>query len=143
MQRSCASCGVQYEARRPSSLYCSGRCRQRAQRAKNAGRPIGAASASKPTKVAKAIPIRQSGGGELEQAIHRELERADRLETMLGQIALELSRRIGSSFETGSAVAALTKQLRETMAEALKGVSVAADPLDELRARRDVKRHTG
>ena len=70
----------------------------------------------------------------------RELEAADRLDTVLGQAALVLARRIESPMETGSSIASMTKQLRETLADALKGAQRVADPLDEIRARRDSKR---
>jgi hypothetical protein len=73
----------------------------------------------------------------------RELEDAGRLDTVFGQAALVLARRIESPMETGSSIASMTKQLRETMVDALKGAAVAADPLDEIRARRDSKRIAG
>jgi hypothetical protein len=54
---------------------------------------------------------------------------------------MEITLRILNPAETGSAVAALTKQLRDTLAAALDGSEVVvADPLDELRRRRDRKR---
>ena len=68
---------------------------------------------------------------------------ADRLDTVAGQVAFELAVRVANRREMGSAVASLSKQLREAMAEALAGVAVAADPLDEIRARRDAKRNAG
>jgi len=77
---------------------------------------------------------------ELERAVTRELEAVGRLDTVAGQVALELAYRVASPHETGAAVASLYKQFREAMAEALAGVAVAADPLDEIRARRDRKR---
>jgi hypothetical protein len=61
------------------------------------------------------------------------------LDTVAGQQAVELARRIGSPFETGSAVAAMSRQLQAVMTEALK-FAAAEDPLDELRKRRDAKR---
>jgi hypothetical protein len=73
-------------------------------------------------------------------AAERELAAAGRMDTMLGQATLELARRISSPMESGASVASLMKQLRETMADALKGAAIAADPLDELRALRDAKR---
>jgi len=80
---------------------------------------------------------------ELERVVTRELEAAGRLDTWAGQVALELAYRVASPHETGAAVASLYKQFREAMAEALAGVAVAADPLDEIRARRDRKRAQG
>jgi hypothetical protein len=76
----------------------------------------------------------------LEQAVTRELEAAGRLESWAGQVALELAYRVASPHETGAAVAALAKQLTASLAVALAGVAPAADPLDEIRARRDRKR---
>lgn len=84
------------------------------------------------------MPVLVDGGG-LAGAIQRELSAAGRLDTYLGQQALMLADRIGSSMDTGSSVAALSRELREVMAKALDGVKVAADPLDELRARRAAK----
>jgi hypothetical protein len=76
-------------------------------------------------------------------ALTRELDAAGRLDSWLGQSALELARRISSSLESGASAASMTKQLRETMADALKGAATADDALDELRKRRDSKRATG
>jgi len=76
----------------------------------------------------------------LEQAVARELEAVGRLDTAAGQVALELAYRVASPHETGAAVAALAQQLGVTMTKALGGAAPAADPLDEIRARRDRKR---
>jgi len=62
---------------------------------------------------------------------------------MLGQQALELARRIVSPSSTGSSVATLSRELREVMVEVAKNSPAAANPLDELRARRARKRHAG
>lgn len=68
------------------------------------------------------------------------LQDADRLDTVLGQQALALAAQIVSPFQTGAGVASLSKELRAVMAEAMRGVAAAADPVDELRRRRDAKR---
>ena len=133
VQRLCASCGRPYEAKRASSRFCGPTCRQRASRALAAGIPP---RASTPDD----HPVPPS---ELERATIRELEAAGRLQTAFGQVAVELARRIGSRRETGAAVAALARELGATMTAALAGVADAADPLDEIRARRDLKRHAG
>ena len=130
MQRNCSSCGVLYEAKRPNSKYHNDTCRKRGQRA-----PKPAAAVD----IARAPVL--SGG--LVSAISRDLEAADRLDTYLGQAALVLASRIDSPMETGASIASMTKQLRETMADALKGAATVADALDELRNRRDSKRRTG
>ncbi len=58
-------------------------------------------------------------------------------------MALELAYRVASPHETGAAVAALARELSVSMTKALAGVDRAADPLDEIRARRDRKRAAG
>jgi hypothetical protein len=67
------------------------------------------------------------------------LESAGRAETYLGACALALADRIDQATAV-MGYAALIKELRATMDAALAGVQRAADPLDELRARRDSKR---
>ena len=127
MQRKCESCKRAYQATRPNSKFCGDTCRKRAQRS------------PKPAtmKQPKAPPVLVVGLGAVTA---RELEAADRLDTVLGQAALVLARRIESPMETGASIASMTKQLRETLADALKGAAQAADPLDEIRARRESKR---
>ena len=126
MQRICESCKKPYQATRPNSKFCGDTCRKRAQRSpkKSPGKPV-------------ATPVVSAG---VAAAAARELEAADRLDTVLGQAALVLARRIESPMETGASIASMTKQLRETLADALKGAAQAADPLDEIRARRESKR---
>jgi hypothetical protein len=58
----------------------------------------------------------------------------------LAQCVFLAERLSASTFDTGSAVAAVSRELRATMTAALADVPVANDPLDELRARRDRKR---
>jgi hypothetical protein len=72
-------------------------------------------------------------------AVRAELEAADRLGTALGQQALALAERMSSKFDTGSAVAAVSKELRAVMDAALANAATAADALDELSARRRAK----
>ncbi len=79
-----------------------------------------------------------SGG--LFEALRRELESAGRLETALGQQAIALAVKLSSPFDTGSAMAAVSRELRAVREEALRGAEQVADPLDELRLRRDAKR---
>lgn len=126
MQRSCASCGRSYQAKRATSKYCGSTCRTRVSRAGSSTATVAA----------------QSPTGGLAAATKRELEDAECLDTMLGWASIELARRIESSDESGSSVASMVKVLRETMTDALKGTTVA-DPLDELRDRRDAKRSAG
>lgn len=66
----------------------------------------------------------------------RELTDADRLDTVVGQMAMRLAEKMAGNFDTGSALAAVSKELRAVMAEALADVGSKADSLDELAARR-------
>ncbi len=65
------------------------------------------------------------------------LTEAGRVHAPAGQNALALAVRIdGGALDTGSSVAALSKQHLAALAEALRGANVVADGVDELRARR-------
>ena len=127
MQRKCESCKRAYQATRPNSKYCGDTCRKRAQR-----------SPKSTTVKSPRVPHPVLAG--LGAVTARELEDAGRLDTVLGQAAMVLARRIESPMETGASIASMTKQLRETLTDALKGAAMAADPLDEIRARRESKR---
>ena len=75
------------------------------------------------------------------ETVRAELEVGGKLGTSLGAMCVFLAERLSAStFHTGSAVAAVSRELRATMTAALADVRVANDPLDELRARRDRKR---
>lgn len=129
MQRKCAVCGNAFEAQRPQAKYCGPTCRQRAHRS------------------GPAVPVVQIPAADGERAqglievVEAELKTAGRLNTVAGQHALELARRIVHAPGMNTGVAALSKQLQAVLAEALSGTQgQATDPIDELRARRDAKR---
>lgn len=123
MRRRCDSCTELYEPKRSNSRFCSEACRKRASRRRDDEQ-----SASK----------RRPRAGETRKRVQSELAEAGRAETYLGAIALALADRVDQSTAV-MGYAALTKELRATMDAALAGAQVAADPLDELRARRDRK----
>ena len=129
MLRRCDSCGVEYAAKRAASRFCSPRCRQRARRSSS---PVALPVPS------LARPV--SSPSVLVESVRRELAAAGRDDSWLGQQALALAAKIDAGQDTGSGIASLSKELRSVMGAALEGVAQAADPLDELRARRDVKR---
>jgi hypothetical protein len=126
-------CPTEFEAKRASAKYCSERCKKRAQR-----RPGGTKTAE--VLALPAEPTRDPEGDWLAQATEAELRNAGRLSSAIGQAALALARRIDASGgETGSALASLVREHRATLAEAVKDAAKAADPLDELRNRRERK----
>ncbi len=127
--RTCEACGQGLEGKRPHARFCGPACRKRGSRRSappNRGRTEDVAA-----------PIEDGG---LVEALRRELETAGRLDTALGQQALALAVKLASPFDTGSAMAAVSRELRAVRGEALRGAEQVADPLDELRLRRDAKR---
>lgn len=126
MQRTCEACSAPYEASRPTARFCSERCKKRVQRGQ--------------VPFAVAPPTARASGTESGTAarVRAELDAAGRLETYLGAAALALAERIDESTAV-MGFAALVKELRSTMDAAMAGVQQAADPVDELRSRRDRK----
>ena len=130
MERACDSCRTLYTAKSPLSRYCGSRCAKRAQRTGLSR------SAAEPAVVA-VVP---SGAGAVEAAVRGALEAAGRLSVPLGQVALVLARRLDApGGESGSALAAVAKQLAVTLATVTSDAPPAGDLLDELRIRRDRK----
>ncbi|MGZ4617166.1 MAG: hypothetical protein ACXV3F_00250 [Frankiaceae bacterium] len=125
MQRNCDSCSLPYTAQRPNSRFCSESCRKKASRS--------------PDRVEIAPIPADSGGSSTRSRVLAELEAAGRAETYLGACALALAERIDQSTAV-MGYAALIKELRSTMDQALEGVAKETDSLDELKRRRDAKR---
>lgn len=124
--RPCDVCGQPYTAKRPSSRYCGDTCRQRARRAGISNEP----------------PTVTLGGvdGPVAAATAAALEATGMLDSPIGQSTVALARRMDANADTGAGLASLSRELRAALAEALADVTVAADPLDELRARREARR---
>lgn len=121
--RNCDSCGVEYLAKRAASKYCSDTCRKRGSR-----------SPAKPRPETERAPLPPA---DLVDTTRKQLEDAGVIDTVAGQSALILAGRMAGTFDTGSAIAALNRELHATMERALSLASVVADPMDELRARRE------
>ena len=95
------------------------------------------------TEEAAAPPDSSEGPGHrvtVESAVRAELERSGKVATVLGQAALVLARRLDlPAMDTGSAIAALVKQLETTLAAALADGPQESDELEELRRRREAR----
>ena len=129
MRKQCAVCSEPFEAKRNTAKYCSRRCSVRAARQ------------PKPEPAGQ-MPV--DPDSELWTATLNELAAAARVASASGQAALLLARRLDSQMtETGSSVAAMVREHRAALADALKGASAEVNPLDELRARRERKLDTG
>ena len=121
MIRPCDACRAPYEALRPSSRYCCAACRQRAHR--------GAYGPPEP---------HMADSGPVAVAVRADLVAVGRDSSVLAAVALGLADKLDSS-GGGSAFAAACRELRTVMTRALAGAEVAADPVDDLRARRSRK----
>lgn len=74
-----------------------------------------------------------------EKATRAELRQLGALDTMLGQQALAIAKRMAGETETGSAVATLSREHSRLMAELAARKVAAADPVNEVQRRRDAK----
>src|SRR5262249_19254135 len=129
MRKRCTVCSAEFEAKRAARMYCSGRCQKRAQRQ---------------PKPEPAGQMPDDPDYELQTATLAELNTASPAGSASGKAALALARRIDASqAETGSSVAAMVREHRAALADALKGARAEVNPLDELRARRERKLDTG
>lgn len=140
MERRCEVCGKAYESKSPKARFCSSTCRSRAHR----GGQSQQRAASGPGGLV-ALPQPPAAGGELIRSVEKELQEADRLETYLGQAAVDLARRIEFSTSAPlSQAAAAHRELRAAVADAVRGAHVAKSAMqrhrDELAARREKRR---
>ena len=146
MRRACDVCGIDYEAQRVSSRYCSGRCRTRATRKGLANAPAAVVPIRQvPASAGAAIPaVSSSGPGPIESATMAELAAVDRTQCAAGQRALMLARLLdtpppmslssvaGWSREHGASLAAATGDADRPRVKSA---------LDLARERRDAQRH--
>lgn len=124
MSRACVACGASFEAQRDSARYCSAKCRKRGSRGGLTG-------------VVVEPPAPRVVTGAMVEATRARLVEAGVLDTMEGQAALLIAERMESGNDTGSGIAALNRELAATVDRALSQRAAAADPMDELRARRE------
>lgn len=143
MDKSCARCARTFTAKRQVARFCSVACRNAAAAARAKGQPEAKVVPAKP----KAKRTRKAAGLEPEAvptgalgAVLDELQAAGRLQSSAGQAAVALARRIDDGAESSAGLAALTREMRAAMAEALSRAEATGDALDELRARREARR---
>lgn len=126
MQRNCVECGRVFDAEHGATRYCSARCRDKKNRDKD----------PTPTVVLPRYDV------SIIQSVQARLESIGQSESPLGQLAMRLAEQAAG--ETGSALAALSREMRAILAEVEASAAPAkADPVDELRRRRDAKRNAG
>lgn len=135
MRKSCEVCGGGYETLRPSSSrYCGANCRKRAQRS-------GKAKPSPRPASVRSLPAPAAAEGGLLASTTVRLQAAGMLEDWRAQAALDIARLIETGRDGGAARASLHRELRQAMAEALRGLDAPGSALarhrDELAARRE------
>lgn len=120
----CEQCGEAFEAARRTRKYCGDRCRQQARR-------------SATPEEAEAIEPRLP---RLVELTRKELESLGKLDTVLGETALTLASRMTAAKDTGSAIAALSRELDRVMLRLRSGAAKQEDEVASARRRRDEKR---
>jgi hypothetical protein len=134
IDRVCAGCGRRFQSKTYRAKSCSAVCRTRVSRAKRD--PV--------APLVSVLPVGEVTGaaGEAlqgcEALVVQALTQANRLRTVKGQIAIALARHVDAATVV-MGFAALTKELERAYESAMAGVTAEADPLDEIRARRDAK----
>lgn len=142
-QRACDHCTTEYTATRSTSRYCGAACRSAAARNRRS-----AAAAEDSTPAETTPPPDEKRRTAVEQMTRRDLERAQRVETVDGQAALALAIRIDEGGDTGSALASLITALNAALGRALGGTAPDAgdepagdgDPIINLQERRERRR---
>ena len=76
-------------------------------------------------------------------SVRSELEAIGKEATPMGAVALTIAARLDAGGDPGSAMAAMAKELRATMVELVRSAPALADPVDELKRRRDERRRSG
>lgn len=132
MLTECEQCSGKFLKRTADQRFCSAKCRKAAfvHRQQSAG------------TVTERVESPSGRPKSTFDAVLAELTTAERADSYLGRAALALAQRIDASTAV-MGFAALVKELRSTMDAALVGVARVADPLDELRTRRDRKYANG
>ena len=126
MERSCERCGALLVAKSPRARFCGSVCRAKASRERRL------AASLAPAAAAEQPPAESEG---LVAAVVRQLTSAGSIDTYAAQQALVLAERMSSSrsnADTGSAVAAVSKELDRLMSILLSDVKPKADLLDGL-----------
>lgn len=142
----CADCGEPFEAKRASARFCSSKCRVRHHRKKGPKLPPVVKEAWADVQEGRIVDADESADQPTTvlEAVTQELAEAGKLHTVQGQSALVLARRLDHhALDTGSAVAALVKQLQHTLEAALADAGGEVDELEEMRRRRAEKLAAG
>lgn len=136
----CAGCGKKFKAERSTRKYCTDTCRKKNYRKEQKTAAVAANVAA-----AVAAPSRLDDPAAITNATIATLQKAGRLETPHGAIAITLAKRLDTFtlLEQGSSVAALSKELRAVLAEATQNPDAPDDPVEAARAAAEALRNGG
>lgn len=124
MKATCAFCGDPFVAKTRRARFCSDAHRKASSR--QTGPVEGGSRSRRP-------PAGRPKVSGFERATQVELTRLGKVDTMLGQQALVLARRLSADSETGSAIAALSREHSRIM----ETLGATVEPEDEVsKARR-------
>ncbi len=128
-QTTCAQCSSPFLAQRTSAKFCSATCRQQSRRSRGHQAALEPATGAAPAVDSAII-----------ERTRAELEQLGALDTVTGAAAMILAERLASPRDTGSAAAAVSRELDRLMIRVRSGITDHGDPLDSIRRRRDAKR---
>ena len=140
----CLSCGKKFDKPNPRKKFCSDTCRKRYARSQ--AKPESERTPNVTKEQAKAFansllginPDENPQSDALYPYIHKSLVEGNVLASPNGQIALKLAARIDQSqMDTGSAYAALCRELAVRLEAALSVAKAEMTPIDELKAKRE------
>ena len=129
MQMTCQLCGRSFAAKSKRAKFCSDKCRMR-------NHYVGG-SADKPNLRVVESPAdeRPRPDGSLLGSVLVTLSEAKALDSPAGRLAVSLATRLDdpNAMDSGSAVAALSRELRAVMAEATARAKSSTSPLALIR----------
>lgn len=135
----CSQCGTEFEAKRSTAKYCSPTCRQRARRGTNEPGKVETEAEPVDESPKPALAVSVLLGEDIVAATKRDLEAVDKLDSVAGRQAMVVAARMTLPKATGSEIAALSRELSRLMLLAVGKAGQEADPVDEVKRKRDEK----
>lgn len=135
----CAQCGTEFEAKRRSRRYCSPTCQKRARRGTEEPGKVETEAEKVDDEPKPALAVSVLLGEDVVAATKRDLEAVGKLDSVAGRQAMVVAARMTLPKATGSEIAALSRELSRLMILAVGKAGQEADPVDEVKRKRDEK----
>jgi hypothetical protein len=140
MWRPCEACGTVFEPLRANHRFHSGTCRVAYRRGVRPPANLAAVPPAGPAPPAPTPETKPPLSETVVDTVRRDLERAGRLDTWLGQSALAMAKVLATGVGTPAGLSSANRELRETMAAALRGATTPGSAVvqhrDEVAERR-------